>query len=257
MALMVMDHYSHLLSNFRNLLLTTIEPIERTATLPLDIYNWMQKDYTTINQLRLQNQQLQTENLLLKAQQQQMAKLKLEIDRLNRLLGTASQLDASKIQIATVTAYSQTPYAQFYTLNKGALDEVDINQTVIDAKGLIGLITHLTPTSSRAQLITDPDIQVPVRIQRTGQRGILSGLGHDRLSLMFIPNSSSVQKGDLLETSGLGNIFPEGYPVAKISKVSDLKDQPYYEIAAEPMADLNRSQKVLILSNQIGEIDVR
>lgn len=254
---MVMDHYSHFLTQFRNVLLTTIEPIERTAMLPLDIYNWMQQDYTSLNQLKIQNQKLETENLLLKAQQQQMTKLKLEVDRLNRLLGTASQLDASKIQIANVLAYSQTPFSQYYTLNKGALDDVSINQTVIDAQGLIGVITFLTPTTSRVQLITDPEIQVPVRIQRTGQRGILSGLGHDQLSLMFIPDSSSVRIGDLLETSGLGNIFPEGYPVARISQIQPLKDQPYYNIAAEPLAELNRSQKVLILSSQIGELDVR
>ncbi|RUM92346.1 MAG: rod shape-determining protein MreC [Thiomicrospira sp.] len=249
-ALMVMDHYSHLLSNFRNVLLTTIDPIERTATLPLDIYNWMQQDYTTINQLQMRNQQLETENLLLKAQQQQMGKLKLEINRLNRLLGTASQMSSSSVQIANVSSYSETPLAQFYTLNKGSLDGVKINQTVIDAKGLIGQITSLTPSSSRVQLITDPDIQVPVRIQRTGQRGILNGLGHNQLSLMFIPNSSSIKEGDLLETSGLGDVFPEGHPVATVRQVNLLKGEPYYEIFARPVADLNLSQKVLILSKK-------
>lgn len=254
---MVMDHYSHLLSNFRNLLLTTIDPIERTATLPLDIYNWMQQDYTTINQLQMRNQQLETENLLLKAQQQQMGKLKLEINRLNRLLGTASQMSSSSVQIANVNSYSETPLAHFYTLNKGSLDGVKINQTVIDAKGLIGQITSLTPSSSRVQLITDPDIQVPVRIQRTGQRGILNGLGHNQLSLMFIPTSSSIKEGDLIETSGLGNIFPEGHPVAIVTKVNLLKGEPYYEIFARPMADLNLSQKVLILSKKPENTDVR
>lgn len=257
---MVMDHYSHLLSNFRSLLLTAIDPIERAAALPVDAYQWMQQDFTSINQLEKRNKQLETENLLLKAKQQQLTKLQLEVDRLNRLLGTASQQADSDIQIANVNFYSNSPFSQFYTLNKGGLDDVTINQTVIDAKGLIGQITSTTPTTSRVQLITDPDIQVPVRIQRTGQRGILTGLGNDQLSLMFIPNSSSVKEGDLLETSGLGQIYPEGYPVATIDKISILKDQPYYEISTLPVADLNRSQKVLILGKrtmQTEDSDVR
>lgn len=246
---MVMDHYSHLLSNFRSLLLTTLEPIERTASLPLEAYKWMQQDFTTISQLKIQNQQLQTENLLLKAQQQQLTKLKLELDRLNKLLGTASQLSSNgNIQIAAVNAYSMNPFSQHYTLNKGSLDKIKQGQTVIDAAGLVGQITSVTPFSSRVLLITDPEIQVPVRVQRTGQRGTLTGLGNDQLSLMFVPNSSSIKQGDLLETSGLGGVYPEGYPVAVVDKINFLKDQPYYEISALSVSDLSRVQKVLILS---------
>jgi len=253
-----MDHYSQLLSNFRSVLLTTIDPIERTATLPLEVYDWMQQDFNSISQLKIQNQQLKTENLLLKAQQQQLTKLQLEVDRLNQLIGTASQLDNNRVQIASVNFYSQNPYAQFYTLNKGGLDGVKANQTVIDAQGVVGQITTLTPSTSRVQLITDPDITVPVRIQRTGQRGMLVGLGNDQLSLMFIPNSSSIREDDLLETSGLGNVYPEGYPVAKVGQIQKQKDQPYYKINAIAVAELNRSQKVLILSSKdAGVSDVR
>lgn len=245
---MVSDHYTNALSNFRNLLTATIEPVERVAALPVDLYNWIQQDYTLSNQLSAENHRLKTENLLLKAQQQQMKKLQLEVERLNRLLGTASQFQATDVQIASVIAYSQTPFAQYVILNKGSLDNIQIHQSVIDAKGLIGQITSVTPTSCRVQLITDPEIQVPVRIQRTGQRGILNGIGHEQLSLLFIPSSSSIKVGDILETSGLGEIFPEGRPVATISKVESLIGEPYYKIAAEPIADLTRSQRVLILS---------
>lgn len=247
-ALMVSDHYTNALSNFRNLLTATIEPVERIAALPLDIYHWVQQDYTHSNQLNIEINHLKTENLLLKAQQQQMKRLQLEVERLNRLLGTASQFKSADVQIASVIAYSQTPFAQYVILNKGSLDGIVINQSVIDAKGLIGQITAITPTSCRVRLITDPEIQVPVRIQRTGQRGILNGIGHEQLSLLFIPSSSSIKIGDILETSGLGEIFPQGRPVATISTIESLSGEPYYKISAEPVADLTRSQKVLILS---------
>lgn len=252
---MVSDHYTNALSHFRNLLTTTIEPVERVAAIPLDVYHWIQHDYTQSNQLNAENNRLKTENLLLKAQQQQMEKLQLEVERLNRLLGTASQFKSTDVQIASVIAYSQTPFAQYVILNKGSLDGIAINQTVIDSKGLIGQITSLTPTSCRVQLITDPEIQVPVRIQRSGQRGILNGIGHEQLSLLFIPSSSAIKVGDTLETSGLGEIFPEGRPVATISNIESLSGEPYYRISAEPVADLTRSQKVLILSPKHVETD--
>lgn len=245
---MVMDHYSHVLINFRALLLTTIDPIERAATLPLNTYQYFQQDFKTVEELKKRNQQLATENLLLKAKQQQLDKLQHEISRLNLLLGTASQMSTSDVQIASVQYYNLSPLSQFFTLDKGGLDGVKLHQAVIDAKGLIGQITTVTPATSRVQLITDSDIQIPVRIQRTGQRGILSGMGQSLLSLQFIPNTSSIKVGDIIETSGLGNVYPNGYPVATISSISILKDQPYYEIMASPVADINLAEKVLILS---------
>ena len=246
---MVADHYSQALTQFRSVLLTTLEPIEKTATLPRQWIDWFETDYQSLSQLQLQNEQLKTENLLLKAQLQQLSKLKLDVARLNRLLGTASQMNDAQVQIASVSFYSQSPYTHFFKLNKGQLDQVQPNQIVIDAQGLVGQITATTALSSRVQLITDPDIQVPVRVQRNGQRGILGGMGHEPLSLLFVPDGSDIKTGDLLETSGLGHVYPEGYPVARVTDIAPIQGRPYLEIKAQPVAQLSRTQKVLILTH--------
>ncbi len=248
---MVSDHYSHALSSVRNLLLTAIEPIEKLATLPITAYHFFQQDYETIEDLKQANQRLATENLLLKAEQQQLPQLRLEITRLNQLLNTASQLERSKIQIANISHYNLSPYSQTFMLDKGYLDKVDPNQCVIDSHGLIGLITQVTPTSAKVQLITDADIAIPVRIQRTGQRGIAKGSHFNELSVQFIAKSSSVNIGDLIVTSGLGSVYPKGYPVARVTSVTKPKDQPYLEIKARPVAKIGQADKVLILSNDI------
>ncbi len=250
-SLMVVDHYSQLLSNFRNTVLTVMEPVEKIASWPINSYHYFQQDFETIDSLKKANQKLATENLLLKAKQQQFSHLTLEVKRLNELLGTASQLDSLEVKVANITHYQATPYSHTYTLNKGALDGVKINQSVIDSFGLLGLITQLTPTSSKVQLISDTDIKVPVRIQRTGQRGVTIGIDKNTLSLQFIANTSSVKVGDLIETSGLGGIYPKGYPVATITKITTLKDQPYFAILAKPVARIGKTEKVLILSDKV------
>ncbi|VAW44986.1 Rod shape-determining protein MreC [hydrothermal vent metagenome] len=247
-ALMAADHYGQLMGSFRSLLLTTINPIERIASLPKQLYLFTTTDFTNIDTLKLENQQLKTELLLTKAKQQQFSNLQLEVSRLESLLGTAGQINTQSLQIATVTYYSNNPLSQYLTLDKGQLKNVAEQQTVIDSKGIMGQIISTTPTSSRTLLITDPDHQIPVRIQRTGQRGILSGTGHDTTELSFIPKNSLVEVGDLLESSGLGGVFPAGYPVAVITQIENKGGNPYLDITATPVADLSRSHKVLILS---------
>lgn len=249
-ALMVADHYGQLMGSFRSLLLTTLNPIERIATLPQQAYHWVTTDFTSINALELENQQLKTEILILKAKQQQLANLELEVDRLESLLGTTGKMTNQSLQIASITYYSNNPLSQFLTLNRGQLNDVLPQQTVIDSQGIMGQIIYTTPTASRVLLITDPDHQIPVRVQRTGQRGILSGMGYDATQLNFIPKNSLIKTGDILESSGLGGVFPAGYPVATITKIESHGDNPYFEIMAKPIAQLHQSHKVLIIAKE-------
>ncbi len=247
---MAADYYGQIMGNVRSALLTTLTPIEQAATYPKQFYDLVTTDFTSMDELKLENQKLKTELLLLKAKMQQYTNMELEIDRLQALLGTTGKMDNKRVQIATVEFFSSNPLSQFITLNKGNLDGVERQQVVIDDQGIMGQVINTTPTSSRILLITDPDHQIPVRIQRTGQRGILDGTGHDSVSLTFIPKNSAVEVGDLLESSGLGKVFPAGYPVARISKIKELEAEPYLEIIATPVAQLRQAQKVLILSNE-------
>jgi len=249
-ALMAADHYGQILGSVRSALLTTLSPIERIATVPKQVYQLVTTDLTSIDNLKRENQQLSTEILLLKAKQQQLANLELQVERLESLLGTTGKITNQTVQIATVTFYSSNPLSQFISLNKGNLDQVKQQQTVIDSQGIMGQIIETTPTTSRVLLITDPDHQIPIRIQRTGQRGILNGTGHDTAQLKFIPVNSEIKVNDILESSGLGGLFPAGYPVAKVTQIETQGDNPYFKITATPIAKLNQSHRVLIISQE-------
>lgn len=245
---MASDYYGQYMGTFRNLLTTTLEPLERVASMPSELHRWYIDGVTDIALLEKEVLQLSTENLMLKARLQRLDHLELELDRLQRLLGTTGRMNAQSLRIASVLHYSASPLSQYLTVNKGSFDGVETNQAVIDAYGVMGQITSLTPTSSRVLLITDPEHQLPVRIQRTGQRGILTGLGHDLVNLDFIPHTSSVREGDMLVTSGLGGVFPEGYPVAEVTEVISQTGLSYLSIKARPVADIHSSYEVLILS---------
>ncbi|WFE69775.1 rod shape-determining protein MreC [Thiomicrospira sp. R3] len=245
--LMASDYYGQYMGTMRNLLTTTLEPLERAAAIPSQVQKWYNHKLQDTAILENQILQLNTENIMLKARLLQMKSLEQELDRHRRLLGTTGRMDARSVRVASVLFYSSTPLTQYLTINKGSLDNIKINQPVIDANGLIGQITSLTPTSSRIMKITDPNHQTPVRVLRTGQRGIATGLGHSQLSLDFIPITANIQPGDTLVTSGLGGIFPAGYPVATITEIIKTEGLSYLNIKAKPIADLDNTHEVLIL----------
>jgi len=77
------------------------------------------------------------------------------------------------------------------------------------------------------------------------------GIGEaDRLEIPNIPNNTNIQVGDLLVTSGLGGHFPPGYPVATIATIKIDPTQPFAHVIATPMAHLERSREVLLVSRQ-------
>jgi rod shape-determining protein MreC len=70
-------------------------------------------------------------------------------------------------------------------------------------------------------LITDPRSRLAVEIARTRAQGILKGEGEDGC-VVRIPKDFDVQEGDLVQTSGVDELFPRGHPVGQVSRVEDL-----------------------------------
>ena len=121
-------------------------------------------------------------------------------------------------------------------------------QAVLDDKGLIGQTTHVGPWSAEVILITDPEHAVPVRIERTGLRTIAVGAGDTTsLALPYLPANADIKNGDLLVTSGLGGVFPEGYPVARVTEVHRDAVQPLAQVRAAPLAHVDTDSEVMLV----------
>jgi len=68
-----------------------------------------------------------------------------------------------------------------------------------------------------------------------------------RMELPFLPNSADIRVGDLLVSSGLGDAFPHGYPVARVTRVERRPGESFAQVEAEPTAALNRGRQVLLV----------
>jgi len=98
-------------------------------------------------------------------------------------------------------------------------------------------------------LISDPNHALPVQINRTGLRTVAFGSGETgNLSIANVPREADVREGDLIVTSGLGDRFPGGYPVARVTTIDREEGLTFAQVGAEPMAALDRGREVLLIS---------
>jgi rod shape-determining protein MreC len=166
---------------------------------------------------------------------------------LRRLLNI-SQRTAQKTLIAEVVSVDIDPFVRKMLINKGSADGVYEGLPVLDAQGVVGKVVHTSVFMSSVQLITNLTHVLPVVIQRNGVRAIAEGTGAtDQLSLLYLPDTADVQQGDLLLTSGLGGLFPRGYPVGAVASVKQDTDLAYIEVIVNPSSPLDKNKEVLLL----------
>lgn len=227
---------------------TALYPVQYLVNIPFATTEWASETFVSREALIHENQTLQTEHLLLKAQLQKLYALESENIRLRELMGSTQNI-GERVMISELLAVDLNPFTRQIVINKGDIERVYLGQAVLDSKGVVGQIIEVSNFASRAMMITDPSHAIPLQVNRTGMRTIAVGTGEiiDGLELPHIPNNADIQKGDLLVTSGLGGRFPAGYPVAHISAIKLDPTQPYAEVKAHPTAELERIREVLLI----------
>lgn len=248
--MMVLDHKQQYLDGLRSALSILVFPIQYAANLPVSSGNWMGDNLISRETLLKQVENLGSQNTFLQAQMQKYVSLELENMRLRQLLD-ASERISERILATELYAVDLDPFNHKVLLDKGKRHHVYRNQPLLDSNGVYGQITRVTPLTSTAMLITDPSHAIPVQVARNGLRAIAAGNGSmSSLDLLHIPNNGDIKAGDLLVSSGLGGIFPAGYPVAVVESVQPDPSQPYAAVTATPKAALDRSRLVLLVWNQ-------
>ncbi len=82
--------------------------------------------------------------------------------------------------------------------------------------GLVGRVVTVGRGMSRAQLLLDVSAAAGARIARTGELGVVRGDGRGALTLNNIATTSSVARGDLVESAGIDGIYPRGVPIGSV-----------------------------------------
>lgn len=226
------------------------------ADIPARITLWGQHNLRDWRALAAENDLLRKENLILQAKVAQMASLDAENTRLRQLLNSSTHLDDS-VLIAELIAVSSDPLRHLVVVDKGSEAGVHLGQAVIDAHGLVGQVVEASAWFSRVLLVTDGAHAVPVQVNRSGVRAVAEGGGRlDELTLSHVAATTDIVVGDLLTTSGLGGLFPAGYPVAVVSEVTENPGDAFLEVKARPLAHLDRSRHLLLVfSTRSGPID--
>lgn len=247
-AIMAVDsRYDHL-DRLRFGLAYLGTPVYWIADIPTRTSNWIDDVFVSQRDLIEENERLRQELLFARRELQLLESLASENERL-RALQEASLDIEGRVMTAEIINVASDTGSRRVMINKGAHNGVETGQALLDANGLMGQVTEVLPFTSWVMLITDSRHGTPVQVNRNGERAIVRGSvsASSLLELEFVPDTADIQVGDLLVSSGLGQRFPKGYPVARVSSVEHDPGQAFAVIRARPVAELDRTRHVMLV----------
>ncbi len=207
-SLMVVDARFDYLEPVRSKLGMVLTPFYGLAEMPVRAWEGVRDQFSSRSELIAENERLKAESLLMQRRVQKLAALTEQNVRLRELLNSAALVD-DKVLVSELIGVDPNPFTQRIMIDKGENDGVFVGQPVLDASGLMGQVVEVMPC--------------------------------------YVADTADIKEGDLLVSSGLGQRFPAGYPVATVKEVIHDSGQPFAVVRAVPTAKMNRSRYVLLV----------
>ena len=244
-VLMFYDQRGGWLESVRGGLSAIAYPLQLAVNSPSAALRWTRSNFAERAQLDAENAALAAELRELKLKSLRFAALERENAQLRGLQATIPPI-LEKTLVGEVVSVELSMLRQRLLINRGSTNGVRKAQPVMTADGVLGQVLRVGPWSAEIILITDAEHALPVEVLRSGLRTIAVGVGEsDRLSLPYVPLNSDIRVDDLLVTSGLGGVFPQGLPVATITTAKRDPAQPLAQIVATPVSHIDRDRHVL------------
>jgi rod shape-determining protein MreC len=246
-VVMFLDERGHWLEGARYVLQAASYPLQLAVSSPSAAWAWLQESFETRDALRIENNRLRVQERAMEVRSMRYEGLERENATLRGLRDALPPV-ADHWLVSEVVNVQLNSLRQRILLNRGTTNGAFKGQAVLDEKGLIGQTLHVGPWSAEVILITDPEHAVPVQVERNGLRTIAVGAGDTTsLALPYLPANADVKAGDLLLTSGLGGVFPAGYPVARITEVHRDAVQPLAQVRATPLGRVDLDREVMLV----------
>ena len=219
---------SDILRGYGNDILNPIIYISKTPSL---LVRNLISFFSSREDLRLTIQTLEKENLKIQSINTLLEEISFENKRLNSLWDSIKE-EPGQYSLVKKKHLSTNELKPIMTIGINRKEKgYAVNNAVISEKGILGRIISLGLYQAEVLLVEDPRSLIPVTSSSSRLHAILQGSGLGRLgNLKNIKKTANFEVGEKLYSSGLGGIFPTGYPIAKIESIVDSPDNEFLNV---------------------------
>ena len=229
-------------------------PFQKAAAFVSNGVSSIWEKYTRIDDIIAENEELSAENAELRSQMVDYDRIKAE----NEAYKALTNIQQQRPEMTYVSSFviGRDPLDSFwgFTLDKGTLDGVEVNDTIVSDEGyLLGMVTEADLTSCKVMTILHPNFNAAGVVSRTRDNGIITGSSDyaaDGLCLLTnLSRATLTTKNDQVITTGLGGVFPADVLVGVVQELVPEASGKSTMAVIKPGADPRTVKHVFVITN--------
>ena len=174
-----------------------------------------------------------------------------ELRKENETLRGALQIGLQKdFQLALVEIISKDIGQESILINQGSGDGLSLGMPVVtQERVLLGRISEVFESFSRVTLISNKESSFDAKVSGNDTTGVARGQGNSKIKFELVPQDKPLKVDDLVVSSSLGGIYPEGLLAGTVKKVERNDVSPFYQAEILPLFDIRGSAAVFVILN--------
>jgi rod shape-determining protein MreC len=236
-------------------LLEVTVPIERVISAPFDGIQSFYEGYVDLINVRAENRRLSRRIAEVESENLQFREALVASGHLGRVASMRDEVEIPMLP-AEIVGLDVAPWFRSVLVDRGADHGIEPGHPVITHEGVVGVVTATSGHAAKTMLLLDRQSAVDALVQRSRARGVLRGVGRDRLEFEFVVRGADVVEGDEVVTSGLGGIYPKGLRLGRVSELREAGGRLTRIAVIEPAVDLGHLEQVFVMLRRGPQMDL-
>ena len=232
---------------------TVVTPIVKVSTAISENVGGFFNNLLSAKDIEKENKELKAELSEAYEKLSEFEKYKNENKQLKEMLKIREEHPDYEMESATVIGRDSLSAFGKFTISKGSNSDIKVGYSVITNEGLVGIITHVGPTYSVVTTVLDPEINIGIYNSRTRETGVVSGSADlsskGKTKLKLLPRDTALLSGDIIETSGIGSVFPAGILVGTVESINAENSGVSMYAEIKPIVDVTKVSDVVIVKS--------
>ena len=231
---------------------STINPLQKVVYSISDKIKGSLDFFLNFSTVKEENEQLAKENVELKNSLLEYDKLKEENERLREVLNFANSKNNYDYVGTEIIGYSGESYLDGYIIDKGEEDGLKKDMVVISDKGLVGQVTSTGTNWAIVESVLSENIAVSVMVDSTREttgilRGYITRTNNGLTKITNLPLDSKIKEGDVILTSGLGQIYPKEVRIGEVISVETDEIKVMKTAIVKPYVNFNKLEELFVI----------
>ncbi len=200
-----------------------------------------------------ENREMDEKILKLEEENSQLKAYENENERLRAMLEFKDKNPQFSLTAAEVVSKDTSNYYSVFLMNKGTEAGIEVNMPVVGSKGLVGYVIESGKGFARVRTILDGRSSAGCVITRTQSTAVTEGdttlINEGLIKMIYVSKDMNIIKGDVVETSGMGQIYPSGIVIGRIEEIKEYSGSESQYALIKPVEDFNSIYEVFVITD--------